>query len=269
MNFKTVLKRDPGPVVGHRTDPAHGRATGGRRPGRCHSFLKDEIDKQGKAAATLREDVAERKKAVAKDPTNPELQNQLEEREVQLEMTASGLAGCEGRLADYLRGQGDVKQALDRLTKARTPAAGDRGSLRVNGAPLTSLSQGHEARNVLLQNVDKIPVNDRDEVWTHLFLLCRSQGDPETTCATYDEWARPLPDDPRPKFALLEMDIEADNQNAIRDRLKSLQTGATIRATSCFTWCKPGYGSLRRKRRRTTRTAGVCRRMRQPCGRCA
>ena len=139
-------------------------------------------------------------------------------------MSASGLAGSAGRLADYLRGQGRVDQALEVLTQASDPrAAGDRGSLRVQRAlALTSLGQGREARTLLLRDVDQLPAADRDEVWTYLFLLCKSQGDPETTRAIYNEWVRLLPDDPRPKFALLEMDIEANDQKAIHDRLKSL-----------------------------------------------
>ena len=127
-------------------------------------------------------------------------------------------------MADYLRGQGRVDQALEVLTQASDPrAAGDRGSLRVQRAmALTSLGQGREARTVLLRDVNQLSAADRDEVWTYLFLLCKSQGNPETTRAIYNEWGRLLPDDPRPKFALLEMDIEANDQKAIHDRLKSL-----------------------------------------------
>ena len=128
-----------------------------------------------------------------------------------------------GRLADYYRGQGQPDKALEVLTKASDPKeAGDRGSLRVQRAmALTSQGQGREARTVLLRNVNQLPPADRDEVWTYLFLLCRSQGDPETTRAVYNEWLGLLPDDPKPKFALLEMDIEANDQKAIDDRLKS------------------------------------------------
>ena len=129
-----------------------------------------------------------------------------------------------GRLADYLRGQGRVGQALEVLTQASDlKAAGDRGSLRVQRAmALTSLGQGREARTLLLRDVNQLPPADRDEVWTYLFLLCKSQGDPETTRAIYNEWVRLLPDDPRPKFALLEMEIAANDQKATHERLKSL-----------------------------------------------
>jgi tetratricopeptide (TPR) repeat protein len=129
------------------------------------------------------------------------------------------------RLADYHRGQGQADEALKVLTRASDPsAAGDRGLLRVQRAMvLTSQGdQGREARNVLLRDVNQLAPADRDEVWTYLFLLCKSQGNPETTRAIYNEWSRLLPDDPRPKFALLDMDIEANNQEAIGDRLKSL-----------------------------------------------
>ncbi len=133
-------------------------------------------------------------------------------------------AELSGRLADYYRGQGKPDEALKVLTQASDPeAAGDRGSLRVQRA-MALTSQGHirDARKLLLSNIKELAPADRDEVWTYLVLLCKSQSNPEMTRETYNEWARLLPDDPRPKFALLEMDIEANNQEAIDARLKSL-----------------------------------------------
>jgi tetratricopeptide (TPR) repeat protein len=117
-----------------------------------------------------------------------------------------------------------VDQALEVLDRASDPnAAGDRGPLRVQRAlALSSRGQGQEARKALLQNLDRLPPSDRDLVWSLLFLLCWRQGDPETTRAAYNAWAQQLPDDPRPKFALLELDIEANNQDEVSARLKSL-----------------------------------------------
>jgi tetratricopeptide (TPR) repeat protein len=194
--------------------------------------LREDVAKRREDIAKLRADIAKLEADLAKDPNHSELKNQLTEQkkqlaeqEKQLAVVKNGLGGAGGRLAEYLRGQGRVDQALEVLTQISDPsAAGDRGWLRIQRAlVLTSLGQGREARNVLLRDVDKIPASDRDEVWMYLFLLGRSQGNPETSRAIYNEWARLLPDDLRPKFALLEMDIEANDQNAIRDRLKSLQ----------------------------------------------
>ena len=187
------------------------------------SFLQEVIAKLTEDVVKLRETVAKLREAVAKDPRNLGLKKELEEEEGRLEVAASGVARSAGRLSDYHRGQGQLDQALEVLTQASDPtAAGDRGSLRVQRAlVLTSLGQGREARALLLRNVDQLPPTDRDEVWTYLFLLCKSQGDPETTRAIYNAWVRLLPDDPKPKFALLEMDIEANDQKAIHDRLNS------------------------------------------------
>ena len=43
------------------------------------------------------------------------------------------------------------------------------------------------------------------------------------TRAAYNEWIRLLPDDAQPKFALLEMEIEANDQKAVHARLESLR----------------------------------------------
>jgi tetratricopeptide (TPR) repeat protein len=129
------------------------------------------------------------------------------------------------RLSEYLLGQGRADQALQVLAKASDPkAAGDRGALRTQQALVQiSLGRAREARSMLVERVDRLPEGDRDEVWRFLVLLCKSQGDPVTSRSTFGEWARLLPDDPRPKLALLEMDIQANDRDAIRARLESIR----------------------------------------------
>ena len=122
------------------------------------------------------------------------------------------------RLADYQLRQGRGDQALELLVQAADPkAVGDRGALRLQRAQvLNSMGRGREARTVLVREVDRLSPADRDEIWRYLMLLCKRQGDPAVARATYGEWVRLLPDDPKPKLALLEMDIEANDQGAIR-----------------------------------------------------
>src|SRR5262249_53608060 len=103
-------------------------------------------------------------------------------------------------------------------------AAGDRGSLRTQQAlALISLGRAREARSILVQRVDQLPAADRDAVWRFLVLLCKSQGDPETSRNAFGEWARLLPDDPRPKLALLEMATKPNDRDATEARLKALR----------------------------------------------
>jgi tetratricopeptide (TPR) repeat protein len=129
--------------------------------------------------------------------------------------------------ADVLLRQGHPDQALKVLEKASAPeAAGDRGILRIARAQiLATLNRGREARALLLRDVDKLPAADRADVWRTLVLLCQSHGDRDTTRAAYSEWARQLPDDISPKFALLEMEFAANDEKAIHDRLAELDPG--------------------------------------------
>src|SRR5262249_26297244 len=64
---------------------------------------------------------------------------------------------------------------------------------------------------------------EQDDVWGFLIDHCRTQGDPETSRSAYTAWALQLPDDLRPKLALLELDIATDDADAIRARLESLR----------------------------------------------
>ena len=128
-------------------------------------------------------------------------------------------------LAEGLISQGRPDQALQIIERAAEPkAAGDRGSLRVERARiLTTLGRGREARNVLLNAVNRLPIGEREEVWRALLLLCRAQADPDTSRATFDAWLRLVPGDPQPKLALFDMAIEANDPKAIATALAALK----------------------------------------------
>jgi predicted Zn-dependent protease len=129
------------------------------------------------------------------------------------------------RLSELLLRQGRTDQALEVIYKVSDPkAAGDRGLLRIQQAKiLAALGQGRQARSVLLQDVKDLSTSEQDDVWGVLADLCRTQGDPETSRAAFTTWSRQLPDDLRPKLALLELEIATNDADAIRARLESLR----------------------------------------------
>jgi tetratricopeptide (TPR) repeat protein len=96
--------------------------------------------------------------------------------------------------------------------------------LRIQQAKvLAALGQGRQARAVLIHDVKGLSPGEQDDVWGFLVDLCRSQGDPETSRSAYTAWALQLPDDLRPKLALLELEIATNDAGAIRARLESLR----------------------------------------------
>ncbi|MEA2630277.1 MAG: hypothetical protein QOE66_496, partial [Chloroflexota bacterium] len=121
-------------------------------------------------------------------------------------------------LAEYLSRQGQTDQALQVLDRASAPeAVGDRGALRLLRARiLNALGRGREARAVLVRDVDKVPEDDRDELWNALVLLCQAHGDPVASRDACAEWARQLPDDVPPKFMRLELAIQANDESEVR-----------------------------------------------------
>ncbi len=128
--------------------------------------------------------------------------------------------------ADGLARTGKPEQALQVLEHASTPeAAGDQATLRVARARLlTALGRGREARILLVRDVDRLPASERPRVWIALGQLCAGQGDRVEARKAYDQWARLLPDDPRPKLALLELDLAAGDEVASRVTIETLRT---------------------------------------------
>jgi tetratricopeptide (TPR) repeat protein len=128
-------------------------------------------------------------------------------------------------LANGLILKGDLEQALRGLEQAAAPeAAGDGGLLRNERARvMVAMGRGREARAVLVRDVNRLPEADRVEVWKTLVLLCKNQGDRDTARAVFEEWARLLPNDERPKLALLGLDIQADDEQAIGASLEALR----------------------------------------------
>jgi tetratricopeptide (TPR) repeat protein len=192
------------------------------RPDEAISLLQKEFDKLREEVAKLRKEIAKLEEEVAKESG---LKGQLDGKKAALESSASRLVGLTIRLTEYRFGRGQVDQALTALEQASDPkAAGDRGLFRVQRALiLSNRGQGQEARAALLKDVNRLPPAERESVWTFLVLLLRRQGDPKTSRDAFNTWAQLLPEDPKPKLALLELEIAADDQKAIQARLESLR----------------------------------------------
>lgn len=151
--------------------------------------------------------IAYLKEVVAKDPTNTQVVIAL---------------------AEGLSKQGRADEALQALDRASAPGAvGDRAPIRIERARLlTAMGRGREAREQLIRDVDALPAVDQSEVRRAFGLLSVSQGDRGASRDALAEWSRMLPDDPTPKFALLELSIEANDEAAIRAQIDSLRRHA-------------------------------------------
>ena len=130
-------------------------------------------------------------------------------------------------LAELLTTQGHPDQALEVIDRASTPeAAGDRGALRSTRARiLASLGRGREARELMVRNLRNVPATDRADLWKNLVALCQAHGDQDTTRAAFGEWTRQFPDDIRPKDALLDLAIRANDEKQIEPCLQALDPG--------------------------------------------
>jgi tetratricopeptide (TPR) repeat protein len=131
-------------------------------------------------------------------------------------------------LAKSLTRQGHPDQALRILDQAMSPqAAGDRGNLRSERARIMAgLGRGREALAGLVRDVGKIPDAERAEVWNTLILLCQIYEDRDSTRDAYTEWARQLPRDPRPRLAMMELDIAAHkDEKTILEHIRAFDPG--------------------------------------------
>ena len=129
-------------------------------------------------------------------------------------------------LSEALSRRDKHAEALAVLEKASAPgAAGDQAALRVARArALVTRFRGREARAVLIRDVDRLPVNDRPQVWIALGQLETARGDVDSARAAYTEWARLLPDDPRPRLVLLELALDQRDDATVRARVEELRT---------------------------------------------
>jgi cellulose synthase operon protein C len=180
------------------------------------------------------------KRAVAVSPTSPLLAQDYAERLTLANQTdqAIGLlkeatnkspksAELAIDMARVLSRQGHLDQALQVIEQAMDPkAAGDRGNLRTERAQiLANLGRAREALAGLVRNLDAISDAERDEVWNKLVSLYQAYDDRGTVRDTFKEWARQQPHDPRPRVAMVELDIATHkDEETIAEQFKALDS---------------------------------------------
>ncbi|MCU1376831.1 MAG: Tetratricopeptide 1 repeat-containing protein [Actinomycetia bacterium] len=110
-------------------------------------------------------------------------------------------------------------QALLILDQALQPkAAGDQASLRIYRAKLlTALGRGTEAREALIDQLDRVRPDQRPDLWRALGELYSAQGDAKSTREArkaFGKWAEALPDDPLPRLFVLELALSDPSPEA-------------------------------------------------------
>ena len=131
----------------------------------------------------------------SKLPEAAQVLRQAVERAPRSEAAALQYASVRARM-------GQIDEALKELESAATAArVGDRSSFRINRANLLlSLGRGREARAVLVRDIAQLSVADRPVIWNFLGQIDASQGDLNGARNAYLEYARLLPEDPRPRL---------------------------------------------------------------------
>ncbi|MFO0910979.1 MAG: tetratricopeptide repeat protein [Isosphaeraceae bacterium] len=127
-------------------------------------------------------------------------------------------------LADALTRRGKLPLALEVLEKASTKeAAGDQASLRIARARLlTALNRGRAARQLLVNDLDRLPPSDRHMIWVALGQLETEQGDAQAARLAYSAWSALVPEDPRPRLLLVELALNQNDEAGARKALDEL-----------------------------------------------
>ena len=116
-------------------------------------------------------------------------------------------------------------EALKVLERASGPdAAGDRAPIRVARARLLlARGRGREAREVLIRGEQDMSIGDRPAIWEAVGQLDATRGDFASARASFSQWSRLLPDDPRPRLALVELAQVANDEAAIHSTVEALR----------------------------------------------
>ena len=145
-----------------------------------------------------------------------------------LEKSASGAprnASLWTAWAEGLTRAGRTAEALKVLDLAAAPGAvGDHASIRIARAKvLLALGRGREAREALIRGEKDLTLADRPPLWEAVGRLDFARGDYRSAQASFTEWARLLPDDPRPRLALLDLAQSVGDESAVRSIIETLQ----------------------------------------------
>jgi tetratricopeptide (TPR) repeat protein len=134
-------------------------------------------------------------------------------------------AALAAALVEGLNRLGKHDRALAVAERVSKPnAAGDSAALRIARArALMGLYRGGEARLALVENIDFLPASERPEIYIALGRLESGRGDPDAARRAYTEWAKLVPDDPRPRLVLLELALEQGDLTAAHGRVEELR----------------------------------------------
>ena len=127
--------------------------------------------------------------------------------------------------ASALGRSGRLLEGLEVLERASAPgAAGDR---RRSGSPgprpcSTSAEAGRPARPCS-KGATKLPLFDRPTLWEGLGRLDVARGDLLKARDSFTEWSRLLPDDPRPRLALVELALASGDESSVRSTVETLR----------------------------------------------
>ncbi len=127
--------------------------------------------------------------------------------------------------AEMLSRTNQINQAVLVLEQAMAPEnAGDQANLRIAHARLLTL-QGHgqQAREELVKNIDRLPADQRPEVWRALGTLYTAQRDTEEARRAFAQWAEMLPNDPLPHLFLMERALVENDQDAADKQVEILK----------------------------------------------
>ena len=119
-------------------------------------------------------------------------------------------------LSETLLKAGRPAEALEVLERASSPdAVGDQIGIRLARARvLAGLGRAREARELLSRDVDKLVPDQRVMVWDALGRELTARGDLPEARDAYVEWARRMPEDARPRLALLEQSLTGGEADA-------------------------------------------------------
>ncbi|WP_435011794.1 tetratricopeptide repeat protein (plasmid) [Tundrisphaera lichenicola] len=118
---------------------------------------------------------------------------------------------------------GEASKVLERASKPE--AVGNRASIWIARAQLLlDQGRGREARDLLESVTGKVPVGDRPEVWEALGRLDASRGDLAGARSAFTEWGRLLPEDPRPRLALLDLAEAVGDEATLRATVEALRS---------------------------------------------
>jgi tetratricopeptide (TPR) repeat protein len=109
--------------------------------------------------------------------------------------------------ADALVRAGELDRAIAALDEARSPErAGDSAALRTAQARLLdAVGRTDEARDVLVDHLDRLRPEDRMAPWMSLGDLELAHGRPPDALRAYQQGVRLAPDDPQPRLVVLDL----------------------------------------------------------------